>query len=145
VTTTEDVQQAVKALWDAATALAAKVAGGLHDGPVAAEKASPYARFKVTEGPIAWTSLGNYTQPVEVAFSVWDEAGSQDAGAVQRLLDAAFQLDGRTVVSIAGGRSVTFLESSKLPGGLEADPATQQGQDVKVAAAKYQWVVQGSE
>lgn len=145
VTTVEDVFEAVKALVAADAALAAKLAGGLHLGRVPASvTATVYGQVKVEPGEMQEVATGDYLQPHAVSLTVWDEAGAVDAGEVQRLVNAAFVIDERAVVSISGGRTVTLLGSRYAGGSLEDDDATREGQPVKVAGARFDWMIQGA-
>lgn len=145
--TTEDVQEAVKVLWDQAADLTAIVPGGLILGrvadPAANPVASPYTTFAVEDGAVEVAGASAYVQRFVLTFTTYDESGAVDLGLVKVQLEAAFFIKTRTSVALSSGRTLVILHSIKAPGGLKEDDATQQARSVKVATDKYDVLCQG--
>lgn len=149
--TTEDVEEGVAQLWNAAPAITALVTGGLILGRVQQAAGSPYTSYKVEDGEIVVREAqGGYLQKFKVTFKTWDQAGAANAGPIKVAIEGVFSslaqsspLTSRKVLTLASTRTLAILESQKVPGGLDEDEATQQAQAVKIATDAYEFLCQG--
>jgi hypothetical protein len=144
MTNSEDILEAAKSLWSGDGTLTALVTGGLTHGRVKQDAGSPYASVRVTMDKPQWNSGTSYIQTATVEFTIWDEAGSANAGNIQVALDAAFQITNRSNLALPNGRSFALMASRKLGDSLTEDPATKAGQSVKVAGGRYELMIQAS-
>ena len=143
--TTEDIQEAVKQLWNASTTLSDPTTGlvkSLIMGRVSDRGTSPYTSLKVTDGATKLTAGSPYLQTFTVEFKTWSETGAVNAGAIKAAIEEVFRM-GRTVLTLTSPRTLTILHSIKVPGGLDEDPATQQSQAVKVSTDRFEFLCQG--
>lgn len=144
----EMVAEAVKAIWNNETALSDPDAGSVRAlvmGRLPVNQTAPYTTVKVTGGEIAArTATGGYLQKFTVEFKTWGEAGGGGAaiGPIKEAIETAFEIRRRTVVNIADSRTVAILHSLKVPGAIEEDAATKQGQAVQLATNRFEWLCQ---
>ncbi len=145
--TSEDVQEAVKQLWNANATLSDASTGlvkSLIMGRVPDAATAPYATFKITEsGQLVRTGTGGYLQTFTVEFKTWAEAGAVIAGAIKVAIESCFGIQARTVLTLASGRTIAILHSVKVPGALDEDETTRQGQAVKMATDRFELLCQG--
>ncbi len=143
--TAEDIQEAVKQLWNADATLSNVTTGlvkSLIMGRATDRATSPYTTLKVTDAPVQLTSQAAYMQTFTLEFRTWSETGAVNAGAIKVAIETVFRM-GRTVLPLTSGRTLVILHSIKAPGALEQDPATQQSQPVNVATDRFEILCQG--
>lgn len=148
--TTEDIAEAVKQLWAAATTLSNPTTGlvksiimGRVPDPAANAVASPYTSFKVTDGLTQRIATNGYLQTFTVEFKTWDETGAADLGPIKVAIEAAFTKNTRTALTLASTRALAILHSVKMPGALEEDEATKNNKSVKVTTDRFEILCQG--
>jgi hypothetical protein len=147
--TTEDVQEAVKLLWNEDGTLTGLVTS-LIFGRVPDAGVSPYTSFTVADGPVQMSSGAAYLQKFTVEFKTWDEAGAQDAGPIKAAIEALFCTNQpgsatatRLVLTLPSGRTIAILSGIKVPGAMEEDQATRQSKAVKISTDRIEFLCQG--
>jgi hypothetical protein len=141
--TTEDVQEAVKQLWNANATLTGLVTS-LVMGREPEAGVAPYASFLVTPGAITRTSDVTYFQVFTVEFRTWGiEGGTTALGPIQRAIDAAMMSMGRLTLTLASGRTLTTLHQVRVPGAMEQDTATTKAQYVVISTDRFEFFCQG--
>ncbi len=143
--TAEDIQEAVKQLWNADSTLSNATTGlvkSLIMGRATDRAESPYTTMKVTDAPVQLTSQTAYMQTFTLEFKTWSETGAVNAGAIKVAIENVFRM-GRTVLTLGSTRTLVILHSIKAPGAFEDDPATQQSQPVKVSTDRFEILCQG--
>lgn len=140
--TTEDVQEAVKQLWNGNETLAGLVPT-LIMGRVPDGQAAPYTSFTVRDGKVQMTAQGTYLAWFTLEFKTWDQAGAANTGPIKLAIEAVFSISNHPTLTLANGRELTILHGIKMPGGLDEDAATQQGQAVKISSDRFEFLCQG--
>ena len=140
--TTEDVQEGVAQIWNAATAVTSLVTS-LTLGRVEQSATAPYAGYEVEDGEIVREAQGSGLLKFTVTFKTWDQTGATDAGPIKLAIEGAFTIRTRTVLTLASGRTLKIIDSLKHPGKLNEDEATNLGRAVKIATDVFEILCQG--
>jgi hypothetical protein len=145
--TTEDVQEAVKQLWNANATLSDPTTGLVKSLVMGREPdagVAPYASFMVTPGAITRTSDVTYFQAFVVEFKTWGiEGGTTALGPIQAAIDAAILSLTRTTLTLASTRTLTTLHRVRAPGAMEQDAATTKAQYVVISTDRFEFFCQG--
>lgn len=143
--TPDDVADAIRTAWAAATPLDALIpAAGVYRDRAAEGTAPPYAALKIEEGRRELFSGSAYVQPYTATVEAYTAADPPNAGAVRLALDVTFvgtAGNPNAGLAVANGKVV---HSRGAPGG-EARPSQVRldGKDVVKVVARYELLVQG--
>lgn len=135
-----DVLSAVRELWYS-YGVDATVPGGLHEGRVPEDVASPYASVKVVEGEIERNSDSWYLQFFTLEIMAWNRpgAGAVDAGKIQRAIRQAVNESRPDELMVNDCRTIHLRY---LPGTLTEDEVLKEAQDVYIAGMSWEILLQ---